>query len=115
AERGRRTTRGTPGAVDRVDDVLSQHVLDVHQQQLLVLLLVVQAQFDESSYFWGWLLAQQRGHRLVDPATVLTDLRHRWTGDDTAGGALLSGTDRLVVGVEVEPVRRLHRLVAGQV
>ena len=63
--------------VDRVERVAEEHVLDVHQQQLLVLLLVVQAELDERGEVGprvGVAAVDQLVHRGVDVGAVARDL-----------------------------------------
>jgi len=72
-------------AIDRMQRVLREDVLDVHQQQLLVLLLVLQAQADAADDFASLLarrIAQQLAHGLVDVPAVAT--RSRPPPDATA-------------------------------
>src|SRR4029453_16130785 len=54
------------GWVARGRRVGAEHVLDVHEQQLLVLLLVVQAQLDQPAQGRLELGGQEAGHRVVD-------------------------------------------------
>ena len=53
-----------------------QHVLDVHEQQLLMLLLVVQTELDERGGF-GIALVDQLVHRGVDVRAVARDVGDR--------------------------------------
>jgi hypothetical protein len=56
-------------AIDRVQRVLRKDVLDVHEQQFLMLLLMLQAQLDPAHDFGGvllWGMGQQLAHGAVD-------------------------------------------------
>ena len=90
-------------------------MLDVHEQQLLVLLLVMAAQFQQ---FETTLVDPARlegvDDRLVDAGAEVPDLRHRRAGDEPALRPRLPWADRLVVRVEQEAEHRLRRGVAGQ-
>ena len=62
-------------------------MLDVHEQQLLVLLLVVQAELDQAPTSAATVTVDQElGHRLVDVAAVGADLRHAGSGDQAPVG-----------------------------
>ena len=66
-------------AVDRGTRVLRQNVLDVHQQQFLMLLFMLQAQFDPSQDFSGVLLrgiGKQLFHGAVDMLAKAVDVIH---------------------------------------
>ena len=70
-------------AINRVQRVLREDVLDVHQQQFLVLLLVLQAEADAADDFGSLLarrIAQQFAHGLVDVAAIAIDLVHTRAG-----------------------------------
>ena len=121
AQRGRRR-RGRRGAarrrpVGRVQRVDGEHVLDVHEQQLLVLLLVVQAELDEAR--WARVERRRRracGHGGVDVPAVVADLLDgAGPAQQAALGAGVPGARLLVVRVEQVVVARVEGPVAGQV
>ena len=68
------------GDLDRrvggLERIARQNVLDVHEQELLVLLLMVQPEIDEVRDFRGQRTVEQPGHRLVDVASVLGHFGH---------------------------------------
>ncbi len=104
-----------PVDVDRVGRVVREEVLDVHEQQLLVLLLVMATQLQQ---FEATLVDPARlegaDHGLVDAGAEVPDLRHRRAGDEPALRPRLPWADRLVVRVEQEAEHRLRRGVARQ-
>ena len=89
--RGAPPPGSAPGSSRRVggpERVARQDVLDVHQQQLLVLLLVVEAQLDQVRAVAGSsAVAEQRGHGPVDVAAVVGHLGHARAGDDSPRSA----------------------------
>lgn len=90
-------------AVNRAQRVGGEVRLDVHAQQFLVLLLVVQTEFDEA-FDRGVGLAvepvEQRLHARVDGPAVTVDLLDGRTRQQAALVARVELADRLVVGVE---------------
>ena len=85
--------------------VARQHVLDVHDEQLLVLLLVVQAELEQLGGPRRDRSIEQLAHRDVDVLAVPGDLGAARPRDQAALGAGVPRPDRLVVGVEEEPER----------
>src|SRR5436309_2744791 len=93
------TSRGE----DRVKRILPEHMLDVSHEQLLMLLLVVNAEGDNRLDF-----AQQRRigraeqivHRFVDCGAVTARLRDRRSGDQAALVASMHRTGGDIIGVE---------------
>ena len=70
--------------------VLRQDVLDVHQQQLLVLLLVLQADLDHGRHAGNRSVGtalQQVGHRIVHMASIREDLVDRRPGTTSLDAA----------------------------
>ena len=93
-------------------------MLDVHQQQLLVLLLVVEAELDRGHHLVegaGVQADDEVAHPVVDVAAVDPDVVGARTADEAAVGACVSRPDRLVVAVEQEPVLLLVGREAGLV
>ena len=93
--------------------VAREDVLDVHQQQLLVLLLMVQAQGDQLREAGLVGLAEQALHGAVDGTAVASDLLDAGTRQEAALGPGMAGTHRLVVPVEDVGVRVVERSVPG--
>ena len=91
--------------------VRRQHVLDVHDQQLLVLLLVVQTQFDEVEQV-GWHRRDRREHRVVDVLAVVGDLGDAGTRQQPTLGTWMPRADCFVVRVEQVPEVGVERVVA---
>ena len=118
AERRRhhRHAVGPERPVGGIRRVARQHVLDVHEEQLLVLLLVVHAELDQGGDGGervGVRIGDQAGERVVDGSPVVGDLVAGGSGDEPAVRPRVPRPDLLVVRVEQEVVRRVDRLVAG--
>ena len=86
-------------------------MVDVHDEQLLVLLLVVQTQLEQLGRSLGHTTVDELQNGGVDVLAVLGDLRDAWAGDQPALGSGVTSADGLVVGVEQEP----EALVVGRV
>ena len=99
-------------AVGRHRRVAPEDVLDVHEQQLLVLLLVVYPELDERTHRLVRRRMEEPVHGLVHVGPVAPDVGGPGTGQKTSLGSRMSGADRFVVGVEEEPVGRVERAVA---
>ena len=91
--------------------VLSESVQDIGQQQLLVLLFVLQAEFQ---HIRRRRLAL-RGHRGVDMGTVGRDALQRRTGQQAAHRAGMPGAHGFVVGVEQKAEIRVEHAVFRRV
>src|SRR5476651_1509679 len=76
-----------------------KQVLGVHQDQLLMLLLMVQAKLDERGTI-GRILIEELSHRLRDMEAIGGDLLDTGTRDQPALWARMARPDRLVVGIE---------------
>ena len=101
-----------------MERVRGQHVLEVGHQQLLVLLLVVQAEHDQRRDALEQLVVgglEQVEHVLVDVGAVAVDVGDRRARDQAALGAAVPFADGVVVRVEQVRVLRVERLVAGHV
>jgi hypothetical protein len=91
-------------------------VLDVGQQQLLVLLLVVQAQRDQRLHLGIARAGLEQGqHRVVDVGSVALHVDERRPRDQASAGARMLLSHTLVVAVEENPEGRIERLVGGRV
>jgi len=97
----------------RAQRVLREQVQQVGEDQLLVLLLVVQAQLDQVAGRGGQPRAQQVGHRLVDMLAVGAHLRQRRARQQAAARPLVARADGVVVRVEQEAEALVEAPVAG--
>ena len=120
---GRRRNRSTPSGaacsfgsggarrVRRIQRALRQQVLDVGEDQFLVLLLVLQAEFEQRRQFLVvGVLGQQARDAAVDVGAVGAHFGHRRARQQPALGARMAVADAVVVGVEQDPERRMERL-----
>ena len=98
--------------VRRVGRVAVENVLDVHQQQLLVLLLVVEAERDQPGFF-GVTGVDQCVHRVVDMGAVPRDVGDGRSRQQSALRTRMPGPDGFVVRVEEVRVRGVERLVVS--
>ena len=93
-----------------MERVPREDVLDVHEQQLLMLLLVMEAQGDQVAGSPGWSGSrEQRPHGVVDMGAIARDLLDARTRQEAALGPRMAGADRLVVRVEDVGVRIVER------
>jgi hypothetical protein len=91
-------------------------MLDVGEDELLVLLLVVEAQLDAGESFGTAVrLVEEPVHALVDRVAEGADLVQGGARQGAAAGARLPRPHRLVVGVEEVRVTLVHHAVAGHV
>ena len=74
----------------------------VRKQQLLVLLLVMTAQFDQLRDARGGVLPQQFLNTGIDVTTIIPDGFERGSSQQAPARSRMSRTDRLIVGVEQE-------------
>ncbi len=91
------------GSVDRGEGVLREDVLDVHQHELLVLLLMVQPQGHARRRLQQSRPVEpieQRQHVLIDVSAVRVCLLDRGPRDQAALGSAVPRPHRVVVGVE---------------
>lgn len=98
---GRGVGVGRPLDVDRLEDIAREEVLDVHEEQLLVLLLVVAAELDEveQRLVEGPVL-EPGDELLLDVLAVGRDLGDARAGHVSARGAGVTLAHGLVVAVE---------------
>ena len=115
--RRRRAAAGAAGrrAHRRPQRVLREQVQQVGQDQLLVLLLVVQAQLDQRADVVGHAAAQQVGHRVVDVRAVRQHLGQRRPRQQAAARPLMARADGVVVRVEQEAEALVEAAVAAAV
>ena len=111
---GSTRVRGTV-QVDRAHGVRPQRVLDVGEDQLLVLLLVMQAQLRpvQGVRVSVGRPGQEDVHALVDRVAVGAYLLQARTGQGAPLGPRRPRADRFVVRVEEVGVARVHRPVPG--
>ncbi len=89
-------------------------MLDVHEHQFLVLLLVVQSQPNEAGHVIREALAvQQCSDSSVDLEPVGSDFGDTGPCDDAAPWPRVLLSDGLVVAVEQHPVRAVDRFEVG--
>ena len=100
------------GQVRRPHRIEGEKVLHVHEQQLLVLLLMVEAEIDQVEQRWAERSIEKVVHGGVDVAPVLGDFVERRTGQQSADRARVPGADRIVVGIEEVAEHRVERPVA---
>ena len=121
---GRTGGGGAQGGIRRQQGIAREQVLDVHQQELLVLLLVLDAQLDQRtdrrigagpSVADGSGAIQELGHGGVHVAPVGGHLVDARSGDQAALGPRVLGTDPLVVGVEQGAVGGMDGHIALEV
>jgi hypothetical protein len=86
-------------------------MFDVHHDQLLVLLFVVEAELHERAEGLGQAAVEEVGHGLVGALAVGGHLGHPWPSDVAAPRAAVAGAQRLVVGVEQIGVGGVEDLV----
>src|SRR5580698_10053806 len=89
-------------------------MLDVHEQELLVLLLMVQAELEQVGRGAGERTVEDLAHHLVDMVPVLGYLGDARTRHETPFGPRMSLADRLVVRVEDVAIGRMERRVGAE-
>ena len=114
-QRCRRGRRVHDGVIGRGGRVQREQMLDVHQDQLLVLFLMVEAQLDEFGGLVRKLAAQQRAHRVVDVGAVVADFGDGRTSDLAALASCVPWPGGLVIGVEEECELRIERRITIEV
>ena len=102
--------------VGRLERVAREHVLDVHQQQLLMLLLMVHAELDECGNVGPVRVGtvDELAHCGIDVRPVAADLLDVRSRDQTALIAGMSRSDGLVVRVEQVAELEIEGVVAGE-
>lgn len=95
---------GVPGHVHGVGRVVREQMLEIHEHQFLVLLLVIASQFEQ---FKSPLVdvpgVECLDHGGVDTCPEVPDLRHRRPRDEPSLRTGLPRADGLVIRVEQEP------------
>ena len=108
---------GPAVAINRAEWVAAERVLQVGQEQLLVLLLVVQAEHDqrpENALQAAVGTVEQRAHPRVDRLAIPVDLGDRRASEQPAFAPRDPLADRVVVGIEQETIFRWGDPVAGR-
>jgi hypothetical protein len=83
-------------------------VFDIHQDKFLMLLFVVQAQFQQipqiarKTILFAFRVIQEVGHRGINMSAIGHHTVERWTGQQAAIRAGMLGPDRFVIGIEQE-------------
>ena len=113
--RRRLRSRGVHLEVRGPERVHAEHVLDVREQQLLVLLLVVEPQLDQCPHVVGQIAVQEPFHGLVHRFPVAPDLRHGRARQVASPCPAVALSGLHVVRVEEERVGRVVELVPRQV
>jgi hypothetical protein len=101
-------------AVGREQRVARERVLDVHHDELLVLLFVVKPELDELAELGGNTAGQHVDHRSIDMVAVVGDFGDAGPSDVAAVRPRVSRAHRLVVGVEQVAVCRVAERVGGR-
>lgn len=78
-----------------------QHMLDIHKEQLLMLLLMMQTQQNQLTHrsTVGCNLVKETSHRRINMAAILANLDRRRTRNQAAVMASMTLTNRLVIAV----------------
>ncbi len=112
----RRARRLPVGVVDRIGRVLRKGVQDVGEQQFLVLLLVMQADFEDREHALRFLrrhLLDQPLDRRIDMRAIAGDVLAVRPRDQAALRARMARTGGDVIGVEQERKAFVEDLVGG--
>ena len=83
-------------------------MLDIHEQQLLMLLFMVETKHDQINSLGWQRLREHLEHGPVDMASIVADLLDRRAGDHASLRARMARPGRLVVGVEQEGIHRVE-------
>ncbi len=95
--------------------VLREQVQNIREQQFLVLLFVVAAEFDQFGDGRRKIVLHQRSHRAIDMLAIRVNRIQSGTRDHAASGARLTGADALVIGVEQEIELRIEHAIAAKI
>src|SRR5215470_939873 len=89
--------------VDRIGGVLCKRVQDVGNQQFLMLLLVVQPDFNDGKDAFCVLcryLSDQALHGRIDMSTIGRDVLSIWAGNESTLRSSVPGTRRDIIRIE---------------
>ena len=112
--RGRRRHRRRRIGVGRTQRIAGQHVLGVHQDQFLMLLLVMQPEFDQRRDR-RIVPGEKIRHRRGDVVPIGHHLGHARPRDEAALRPRMPRSNGLVIGVEEIFERRIERPVSRRV
>src|ERR1700721_2919650 len=90
-------------------EVLREDMLDVHQQKLLVLLLVVETELQQARDGGLGISGDELQHRFIDTCPVTPDFGCTRARQDPSRGPGMSCPERLVIRVEQVGVVRVER------
>ena len=93
---------------------LREQVQDIGQQQFLVLLFVIAAEFDQFSDSGRNVVSHERRHRAVDMVAIRIDSFERRAGEHAPSWTRLTRADALIVRVEQEIELRIERAITGE-
>ena len=100
--------------VEGAERVDAEGVQDVREDQLLVLLLVVQAQCEQRGELGAYRPREEAGDCLVDAQAVALDLVETGPGHQPARAARHALADGVIIGVEQGAIARVELRVSGQ-
>src|SRR5690242_6297125 len=92
-------------------------MLDVHEDQLLMLFLVIDAELDERRGIgpgYGIERAHERRHRPIDMGAIALDLGDARTRDQSSLRPRMAGAYRLVIGIEEIAIGRIEGAITGK-
>src|ERR1700687_4038550 len=104
------------GTVDGIQRIGCEHMLDVSQKELLVLLLMVEAELHREANFAQLRIAallKKSGHPAIDVMPIIEYLLHGGSGKKAALGLRMSFARSMVVRVEEIGVPLLKAPVLG--
>ena len=107
--------RGLLFPVGRGKRIARQDVFDVHQQQFLMLLLVIEPQFEQPCDFrkHGVVsVVNEFENGVVDVGAIVQHLVEAWPCQQAALGSFVLWSDRIVVGIEQHLEGRVEFLIA---
>ena len=86
---------------------------NIRQQQFLMLLFVMAAELDQHPRVRVRCSPEQLQQRLIDMASVASDLIECWPGQQPALGSRMARTNGFVIRIEQKSVLRIEGLVAA--
>ncbi len=101
-------------AISRAQRILGKQRKDIRQHQLLVLLLVMDAGFDQRKGFMRQSLLQEPPQMLVDMAAIGPHLFNRGPREQTALRSRMPGAKALVIGIETIGKALVETFVTAQ-
>ncbi len=101
-------------AISRLERLRGEQAQNIGEQQLLMLLLVIDAELDQLCRLLRKVAVEQPAERLVDVSAICAHLFGRGTREQPALGARLARADALVIGVEAIFEALFEHAVAAQ-